>query len=341
MKNRVVVFYHFYERDQSYIDNLAHFCIFGVINDVDYCFIISGDTKVSIPEAENIKVIRTENKNNDFGGYCLALSDFPIDSYDHFIFINSSMRGPFLTGFSREKWVDFFLDQFTDSDVGLVGATINLLHQSSPYTKKYRDIFGTIHSGNHVQTGVYCISQKAILALKNSGFYDVQEKLTKDDVIVVYEIRMSQFLINAGFSLRCLLPEYNVLNLKNNQIDVNLTSDNGDPCYPNSYFGRTMHPYEVIFIKANRNLYSIDYLNRLAFRMLHTVKIETSNIFTPEVDSYLFRLSQISGSTIKINEADKNLDPLETLNHCIRFAKNSEFFRKTIEIELKKIYMNS
>jgi hypothetical protein len=40
--NRTLVLYHFYEKDEQYVDNFCHFLEFGYRRDIDYKIIVSG-----------------------------------------------------------------------------------------------------------------------------------------------------------------------------------------------------------------------------------------------------------------------------------------------------------
>jgi hypothetical protein len=63
------------------------------------------------------------------------------------------------------------------------------------------------------------------------------------------------------------LPEYSQPDYRHLKYDINPSSREGDSGFENSYFGRTAHPYESIFIKTSRNIYSDQYLKQLAWSM--------------------------------------------------------------------------
>jgi hypothetical protein len=64
-----------------------------------------------------------------------------------------------------------------------------------------------------------------------------------------------------------MLPEYNQIDYREALTDLNPTSREGDSGFEHSYFGRSAHPYESIFIKTNRNTFSGEDLMRLAYSM--------------------------------------------------------------------------
>ena len=64
-----------------------------------------------------------------------------------------------------------------------------------------------------------------------------------------------------------MLPEYNQTDYRKACEDVNPTSREGDSGFKLSYFGRSAHPYESVFIKTTRSTFSNDDLMRFAFSM--------------------------------------------------------------------------
>lgn len=109
---------------------------------------------------------------------------------------------------------------------------------------------------------VYALTQQSLRYLVQKGFYDIEKKLSKEGVICDYKIRLSQLLISNGWNIRCLLPEYNLIDYRRAHNDINPTSTQSDPSFAFSYFGRTVHPLETIFIKTNRDLVCQKYLDR-------------------------------------------------------------------------------
>ncbi len=93
---------------------------------------------------------------------------------------------------------------------------------------------------------------------------------------------MSQTIIRSGRNIRCLLPEYNTVDYRKHHIDVNPTSTGGDPCYEGGYFGRTMHPFEAMFVKTNRNIYPPNFLGKITRSMAYG-RAATYNKFESEM----------------------------------------------------------
>ncbi|MBU3549838.1 hypothetical protein [Polynucleobacter sp. MWH-Berg-3C6] len=270
-ESKTLVIYHYYEKDKSYIDNFSHFLRFGYDADLSYLIIVAGEYTIDFPALDNIQYLFTENKNFDYGGYCEAVSKLSIwQKYDFYFFVNSSVRGPFAPAYCAQKWADLFIDQIS-ADVGIVGAAISITPSQHSIAKMYHDKYGKLERNHqflgHVQTTCYVLSQQVLGRLIKAGFYEVNEALNKDETVRDYEIRLSQLLLDMGLNLRCMLPEYNQIDYREVLTDLNPASREGDSGFEHSYFGRSAHPYESIFIKTSRNTFSTEDLMRLAYSM--------------------------------------------------------------------------
>jgi hypothetical protein len=266
---RTLVMYHFFEKDQSYVKNLAHFLLFGYSDDCDYLIIVAGAHTISLPRRNNVQYLFTENKNNDYGGYCSAITALgdEVSRYDQVFFVNSSVRGPFLPPGAAQNWQQIFETKLT-GEVGLVGSTINILSSASLFSRIYKARYGGREPFSHVQTMSYVLSRAALQYLRESGFYANWPALDKNDVIVDYELELSQRLLRGGWNISALLPEYATIDYRGIHAEINLTSSGGDPSIACRYFGRSAHPFEVLFIKTNREIFHEAYLDRLAYSAL-------------------------------------------------------------------------
>lgn len=261
--NRNCVIYHYFESDPEYRNNLLHFLRFGYRRDLDFYFVVAGPSTVQIPAAANITVTEIENRNYDFGGYGFAATNIvPLDHYDNFIFLNSSVRGPFLPAYVH-SWTKPFLSQLVN-DVGIVGSTINILNPEYDYSVRYQAQFGGRPPFSHVQTMCFALGRPVLERLIAEDFFEIVGSQTKTDVIVNAEIHLSTRIIGYGYNIKCLIAKYNELDYRLPHSDINPTSLNGDPVFPGALFGRTLHPFEAIFIKTNRGLYSEEFLDSLA-----------------------------------------------------------------------------
>ena len=90
------------------------------------------------------RIIR-DNIGYDFGAWSDALINHHLyDKYESFIFVNSSVQGPFLKDGFNGKWVDPYIDGLQTND--LFGSTINTC--MSP------------HVSAHVQSYIYSLNSR-------------------------------------------------------------------------------------------------------------------------------------------------------------------------------------
>lgn len=145
---RVLVMYSYYETPRA-IHNLRFF-LHQTRRDwaptdsgrpatwprLELVLVISGHAcSVPLPSAPNVRVLRVDNSGSDFGGYCEALEYLGISLielgwrqlFTHFVFINSSCRGPFMPSYaSNIHWTEPFTSKIT-LEVKLVGPSIHFI----------------------------------------------------------------------------------------------------------------------------------------------------------------------------------------------------------------------
>lgn len=139
---KTLVFFHFYEANETYLKNLLHFLYFGYSKDAHYVIIITDKCSVDLPSLDNVTYINVQNGNWDYGGYCQAIATVKdVLDYDYIFFVNCSVRGPFSPPYLKTSWFEIFTDLMVDN-VGLVGATINKVTPASA-------LFGVLLRGMH------------------------------------------------------------------------------------------------------------------------------------------------------------------------------------------------
>ena len=242
---------------------------------MDFVIVLAGHHTIDLPKADNFQYHFTPNENFDYGGYASAIRTLDLlHQYEHFIFVNTSVRGPFLPpyiGKSIEKSWDQILIDLLELDVGIAGTAVALTPAHHSIAKLYNTKYGvSSHNENilaHVQSTCYILPKASLQYLVNTGFYESAPTLSKDETVRDYEIRLSQLLLAQGLNLKCVLPEYSQVDYRELKNDINPASREGDSGFLNSYFGRTAHPYESMFIKTSRNTYSDQCLKQLAHSM--------------------------------------------------------------------------
>lgn len=228
---KTLITYVHFENNESVV-NLQYFLKIGLTNSTDHHFnfvINSPSGGEKIPVKNNISIIKGHNKGYDFGGYKQSLESVNLEEFERFIFINDTCRGPFLPEYiSTRTWIDIIGHHIKDQ-IKLVGATWNF-HGSGGHTGI---------DNLHIQSYFFATDLQGVNLLLNENIFDTTGK-KKMDIINHHEIEMSRLLIKSGFKIKPLqLSQYN-------------GDRHGDICYKQRYYGITLNPFEVMFIKANR-----------------------------------------------------------------------------------------
>lgn len=267
----IAVIYHYFEKNETYKNNLIFFLGTAICDNIVYYIVISGNCSVSLPKSDNINYIYVENKNNDFGGYSTLLKSLKVE-YDFYLFVNSSVRGPFIADYYEGRWVDVFVNKLKDN-THLVGGSVNILPNSSAYYSSIKKLNKYSPPFNHVQTTAYALTGRAINYLLSIDFYDNTKIMTKDEVVEKYEIAMSMEIAKNGWSFTSLMPLYNNIDFTQSYIfPINHSSSSGDILHKQSYYARTLNPTELIFIKTNRDMLTDSELASYTFLKLHAIK---------------------------------------------------------------------
>lgn len=270
MKGRVCVVYHFFDDRSTYRSNFLHFLAFGFVEEIDYYVLISGGTDLDLPACDNIYYITTPNKGFDFGAICFAVNRIPIQEYEYFIFLNSTVRGPFIPSYCETKWFMALINLLGD-EVGVAGVSINNLTPPSKYFNQYKVLFPDNNRDflAHVQTMAYVLPGKIVSMLMSRNFYNTDRLFEKSDVICRYEIHLSQVILDMGYDLSSLLMGWGHLNFRRSvQAQPKVISYQGDIWFSNMYRGFGIHPLQAIFVKTNRSLYTDDFLDEMSVSCL-------------------------------------------------------------------------
>lgn len=250
--NKICCLFAYYEKNDLYKENLNFFLNNGIYDEIDYYIIINDKCTLTLPDKSNIKILYKGNKGYDFGAYSYALKTIN-KSYDYYTFINSSVRGPYLRD-KNIKWYEPFLKLFVNN-VKLVGTSINIYSLNTFYNYNLKDYYNHDTPFPHVQSMFFMIDKEYFNHLQKINFFD-EEKLNNitniNEVILYYEFGLSQIALKNNWNINSILEPYKNLDYINIKKDINPTSNNGDPYYNNSYFGKTIDPYDAIFFKNNR-----------------------------------------------------------------------------------------
>jgi len=236
MKTLVLYVFHvFNDRVKIFIDR-------AIFQDENTDFIvIANDKTADFKVPEYVKILKRDNIGYDFGGWSDALlTDDLYKSYDRFIFVNSSVLGPFLPDYYTGKWTDIYLAGLKDN-IKLFGSTINTCSNYADPTKF-----------SHVQSYVFAVNRETLnLLIDNNIFSRHNYVKTMDEAVWYKEVHMSRIVIANGGNIGCLMKYYRgvdfTFKVKPNVIML------GD-VINNQCRNVLWNEYDLVFVKGNRGI---------------------------------------------------------------------------------------
>ncbi|GMH41199.1 hypothetical protein BSKO_09109 [Bryopsis sp. KO-2023] len=251
-KPRVLVLYIFSNTDPEYINNLRFFVREGMRPDdgCDYYIVIQTDNQDEAPNIEfpalpeNARYIIHKNECYDWGTFGWVLKKkVHTSKYYRFIFMNSSIRGPYFPSFLKGNmhWTEPFLSKLND-EVKLVGPTISC--EGAPLHKGDDSVS---RRNPHVQSYLVAtdrVGLEIIMASRKTlGCYDeIQE------VIYWSELGVSHAILEAGFNIDSLMLRYQGVDWRRKE-NWNC-NDRMNPYLAKNYDGVFVNPLEVLFVKV-------------------------------------------------------------------------------------------
>lgn len=240
--------------------NLKYFMNHGYIDDnnITYIYCFNGLENQSIIDElkktqtkHNVSFYLRENIGLDFGAWSqIILEKNMYLNYDYFIFLNNTVRGPFLPVYVKERWTDVFISML-NNNVKLVGSTINY-YSGKPHVQSYFLCFDRIAMEIGIEKGIFSNKINNIYKDKDLRQFSYKDKFVED-----YEVGFSREIIKKGYNIACMMKAMENIDYQKtttNNLVFDYGSGNHDMTYDGSYFGISIHPYEVVFIKANRGI---------------------------------------------------------------------------------------
>lgn len=234
--NKLLVLYVFHDynyRVKHFIEN----CIFKDEN-VDF-IIISNNKNNTIDAPDYVKTLFRENIGYDFGGWSDALLTANLyENYDNFIFVNSSVIGPFIPGYCKDKWTDIYINGL-QNNVKLFGSTINTC--GDPLNK------------SHVQSYIFSMNKTTLKYLINCEIFSITNYAKTFNDAILKEVLMSRKIIENSWNIGSLLLYYKDVDFtfsckKPSEYNMEFLDDVMFPCFKNTLW----HIYDIVFIKGNR-----------------------------------------------------------------------------------------
>ncbi|KAK7704142.1 hypothetical protein SLS64_008700 [Diaporthe eres] len=243
-----------YAESETARENFKFFLEKGIHGGADFIFIFNGETDAVslVPEHPNIKIIQRENTCFDLGGMGEVLREDDLwKRYKRFITMNASIKGPFLPRYaSTACWTDIFLSRVTDT-VKLVGTTANC--QPSPHVQSM------LWATDDIGMGILLDPALAHSVPQDDHWGTVDDPVGLSfchetmDAAVHSELGSTRLITSQGYAVDVLMTAYELSAgagieeyCKNGQFE--------DILYDKKYYGTNIHPYETVFIKANRDI---------------------------------------------------------------------------------------
>lgn len=241
MANKLIL-YSYYSND-IYEENFDFFIKNGFIDSPEYTFvlIINGE-RPNKKIHKKIKVLKRENTGFDFGGWGFGLNSFNIKNFDKFIFINSTCVGPFVPRYmpSNLTWVDLFTCKLTEK-IKLCGPTINYINKLGEYSP-------------HIQSFAFATDLIGLNMLIKENIFNPKNDIERNSLIENHEVKMSKIITQNNFDLYAF-------QLSENNPEIKMLRDIH---FENFYFGDTINPLEVMFVK-NKRINNITLKNYVDF----------------------------------------------------------------------------
>ena len=193
-----------------------------------------------------VEQISRNNIGWDNGGYSAALlANDNYKKYKNFVFVNSTVIGPFMPDYCKEKWTTVLTNGLIN-DIHCFGTMINT--EKDPLNK------------SHVQSCCFALTKEAARLLIDAGVFSndpKQQYSTHKETILHKEIGMSRVILNRGWNIGCLFPGFKGIDFKfinKKPKDYGKQSKflfAGDMMYPKFRY-TVWDPYQIVFYKGNR-----------------------------------------------------------------------------------------
>ncbi len=255
---RIVIIYTYY-KSPSADYNLKFFNDFGITyqKNIDFILVINGyDCNIKLKELPNLFIIKRQNLGYDFGGHSAALNYLNSNNkkYDYYFFMNSGVIGPILPHYLEENnskhWTEYFTNKINDK-IKLVGTTIVCMKEKD--LKLY---------GPRVEGFFFLTDQIGLNLLKEDGNI-FKNHQTKFGAVINGEYGLGRCILKNGYTMDCMLNIYQNIDWRDKENWHK--NDYKHPSRYNSFYGKSINPYEVIFHKwywhEEKNLVNFDLID--------------------------------------------------------------------------------
>jgi hypothetical protein len=273
----VYVSYAYYEKDDKQRKNLQFFLTVGAgyakhyfrrpahvffqiivagdlctpCQDIEHNFMLARDTggvpgvRKAVISKHTTVLYRHDNVGMDIASHGVGLQwltfQLRLNQFKYFIFLNSSVRGPFYPSYMPAEW------QWTDAFVGALQRG-NALAACSIVCLPDIDAGGP---GPRAESWAFALDRKGLnVALQRAVFGKRHCKLCPNGIVVAGEYGLSTSILDAGLNMTTLMTKYG------KDVDWKDTThwrcnNNVHPSRDGTYDGVSQHPLELLFVKSS------------------------------------------------------------------------------------------
>jgi len=234
---KILVLYVYHEINER-VEYFIRNAIFEDKN-VDF-LIISNNKKNNIGFPSYVKELYRDNIGFDFGAWSDGLlTDNLYKNYDYFIFVNSSVIGPFIPSYCNIKWTDIYINGLKNNDnVKLFGNTINCL----PFP--------------HIQSYIFSMNRDTLEYLISCNIFTLLYYTKNiEETIWNKELLMSKKILENNWNIGSLMNYYKGIDFtfkKKKKEEYNIEYIGDVMC--NNHIYKIWNIYEIVFIKGNRDI---------------------------------------------------------------------------------------
>ncbi|KAM3578124.1 hypothetical protein VYU27_000220 [Nannochloropsis oceanica] len=235
-----------------------------------------------------------------------------LSRYAHFVFVDSSVRGPFLPRYMHrprprrthqnrftapqptKPWTSVFTDRLSD-EIKLVGRSVSC------------------EAELHVQAPVWATDRIGLQLILEQGVLECA--MDMETARERHELGATRAVVGAGYGVDCLMLRYQGLNLTRlRQIEVPCMAGD-DPSIPLLNDGLPINPLEVVFVLASPHLMASDLpVRRYTDYLLGRGGVKDSEMYTERGQAVLEARRQRLARMVK--ECNASLDMPHMMSRC-------------------------
>ncbi|KAI8466619.1 MAG: hypothetical protein J3K34DRAFT_524403 [Monoraphidium minutum] len=222
--------------------------LYGVLKNKDTANLSEWGIKEAWRDPKFSLILRSDNVGMDLGAHNATLEYFSyhrrLGHYKYFIFLNSSVKGPFFPAWVPPGW------HWSHAFLGLMGPEVHAVG-SSLVCLPEADAGGP---GPRLESWAFALDQDGLgVALEAGVFVTRTCKLCTDaeaGIVVGGEYRLTAAQLDAGFNVATLMSRYAPSTDWRDGANWGC-NDNVHPSRSGTYGGISFHPYETIFVKSS------------------------------------------------------------------------------------------